>query len=382
MVKNRLNIVADENIPELERYFSALGTIERVNGRQLKREQLLQADILLVRSVTNVDANLLAGTAVKFVATATIGTDHLDTGFMQQAGIAWASAPGCNANSVVDYVMSVLCRMPDTLAGLLNGQAKLGIVGMGNVGSRLYQRLCDLSINCLAYDPLIDQARFPILTDYESVLAADVVCFHAPLTKSGEHPSFHLLSQAQLKQLKPDAVLINAGRGAVVDNQALKQVLQSGQSLSVALDVWENEPDIDTNLMACVDYVSPHIAGYSLDGKVAGTAMIYQACCRHLGLSAQRVSEEEPLLVLNLSNTDRVVDGLCEAVLAVYDVAEDDRLMRETLRAQDSTSEAFDQLRKQYRVRREFSRYCIANSKQCTPELLAALKAAGFVCGE
>jgi erythronate-4-phosphate dehydrogenase len=371
-------IVADENIPELEHFFSGLGEISRVNGRELKRSQLEDADILLVRSITPVNEALLSGTSVKFVATATIGIDHLDTDYLDEVGIGWCNAPGCNANSVVEYVFSVLCQFPDRLSTLMAGQSSVGIVGMGNVGGRLYQRLSTLGINCLGYDPLIDQSSFPILTDYASVLAAEVVCFHTPLSHSGPFPSFHMLATEQLRSLKTDTLLINAGRGAALDNSALLTLLSRNTSIQVALDVWEQEPAIDLALMAKVKLATAHIAGYSYDGKLAGTRMIYQACCDYFGLQAVMPASLDELCDLYL-DSHTLPEGLVEAVLSSYDVAADDGTLRSALRDSKDHGRAFDLLRKQYRQRREFAHYRIANADRCDADLLQALRGLGFV---
>lgn len=372
------NIVADENIPGLEAGFAALGTITRVNGRQLQRQQLMAADILLVRSVTRVDRELLAGTPVAFVGSATIGTDHLDSDYLDASGIAWANAPGSNASSVVEYVLSAFARVEGLLERLLEG-ATVGIVGMGNVGSSLYRRLNALGIRCLAYDPLLEPGAFPVLTDLDTVLKADAVCLHTPLTDSGDYPSFHLFGATQLAQLKQGAVLLNAGRGAVIDNTALSDCLDQRHDLTVILDVWEHEPAIDPQLMAKVFLASPHIAGYSLDGKLAGTSMIYQACCRALDCAGQLAnSGDEPGQVLTVE--DAGVAALRVAILGSYDITGDDRRMREALAVDDpeKRAAAFDRLRKQYPPRREFSCYQIDSSEQLQPQLRAYLKALGF----
>ncbi len=374
-----LQIVADENIPLVEEVFSPLGAVRRVNGRALSRQQLAQADILLVRSVTQVNQALLEGTPVRFVATATIGTDHLDTDYLDAAGIAWANAPGSNASSVVEYVISALCRLNGALEQLLEG-ASVGIIGMGNVGSRLYQRLTALGIRCRGYDPLIPQDRYPVLSSLQAVLASDVLCLHTPWTCSGPHPSHHLLNSKRLKQLNPAAVLINAGRGPAIDNQALLDFLPTWQGRTV-LDVWEAEPTISMPLMAQVDIATPHIAGYSYDGKVAGTAMIYAACCAFLGLNqGDAGSKVESAGDLVVSHVDNPVAAVKEAVLASYDLMEDDRRLRSSLERAEDAGEAFDRLRKEYPRRREFKAYRIANGDGLSPAVRQLLSGLGFQC--
>jgi len=266
-----LAIVADENIPQVESYFSSLGSVTRVDGRLLTNDQLRDADILLVRSVTDVNEALLAGTRVRFVATATIGTDHLDIDYLDNNGIGWASAPGCNADSVVDFVISAICRMEGLLKWLL-ADGVVGIIGLGNVGSRLYRRLDELGISCLGYDPLIKQDRYPILSDLDSVLAADVICLHAPLTIDGNHPSYHLLNAQRLGSLRSGTVIISAGRGAVVDTAALQAMLGERNDIGTVLDGWENEPNINIEFMKHVGLVWPHLTCFFLAWQLTSSA--------------------------------------------------------------------------------------------------------------
>ena len=383
-----LAIVADENIPQVESYFSSLGSVTRVDGRLLTNDQLRDADILLVRSVTDVNEALLAGTRVRFVATATIGTDHLDIDYLDNNGIGWASAPGCNADSVVDFVISAICRMEGLLKWLL-ADGVVGIIGLGNVGSRLYRRLDELGISCLGYDPLIKQDQYPILSDLDSVLAADVICLHAPLTIDGNHPSYHLLNAQRLGSLRSGTVIISAGRGAVVDTAALQAMLGERDDIGTVLDVWENEPTINIELMKRVDFVSPHIAGYSFDGKLTGTEMIYHACCQFLEVETDRIGAKVLALTLDhgdldivISEKTDVVNAIKEAVLASYDIAEDDQRLRGQMLhcGESERGTKFDQLRKNYPVRREFSKFRIANAEELAVPVAAALQTLGFNC--
>lgn len=373
------SIVADENIPGLEAGFAALGSVTRVNGRALQRQQLEGADILLVRSVTRVDRELLEGSNIRFVGSATIGTDHLDTDYLDARGIAWANAPGSNANSVVEYVLSAFARVDGLLEKLLAG-GTVGIVGMGNVGSSLYRRLDAMGIHCLAYDPLLPAGSYPVLGELDRVLAADAVCLHAPLTRSGKYPSFHLVGQPELAKLKEGALLLNAGRGPVIDNAALSACLDLRPDLTVILDVWEHEPAIDLELLAKVFLATPHVAGYSLEGKLAGTQMIYQACCLALGQPvAPTVQGAEPAQLIELEVSG--LEALQSVIFASYDIARDDQAMRKALAAVDGEqgAVAFDALRKHYPVRREFSHYRVASGDSLTPALKAYLGALGFV---
>tara|TARA_R110000868_G_scaffold364037_1_gene626524 strand:+ start:59555 stop:60703 length:1149 start_codon:yes stop_codon:yes gene_type:complete len=376
-----LTIVADENIPYADEYFSHMGTIQKVKGRSLCAEQVANADIVLVRSVSQVDEALLKNSPVKFVGTATIGVDHLDTAYLERQHIAWANAPACNAHSVVDYVFSCFSQF-DGLWQKLLADSCVGIIGLGNVGSRLQQRLTALGVSTKAYDPLLSDPSGDALYPLAEVLACDVICMHAPLTTSGPYPSRHMIGLAELQQLNPDALLINAGRGAVIDNQQLFAFLQQRPEQRVVLDVWENEPQIELALLPFINIATPHIAGYSLDGKRLGTAMVYQACCQALGVAPQSLSQSQALMPITIPAQLSAVAGLSHAIKQVYDVSGDDARFREAMNSASGdallAAKRFDDLRKNYPERREFSCYHIANSEQLNPQLQRCLLASGF----
>ena len=372
------NIVADENIPHLEQYFSQLGNITRVDGRSLTSQQLADADILLVRSVTPVNQELLCNAAVKFVGTATIGIDHLDVDYLNREGIAWANAPGCNANSVVDYIFSCFSTIDGLWQRLFAG-ASVGIIGRGNVGGCLQRRLQSLAINSKAYDPFLVEGE-GLTHQLHDVLQSDVICMHTPLTKNGDYPSYHMLGANDLSQLKQGAVLINAGRGAAIDNLALLDCLESRKDIYCVLDVWEGEPVINKALLPYIDIATPHIAGYSYDGKVLGTQMIYQACCQALAIEADQLAAVGSNYELDLAGGDD--DQIfSHAIKSVYDVMGDDQRFRQAMQQADGAVAqglAFDSLRKHYPERREFSCYNIKRTTDTSTRLLGRLKAAGF----
>lgn len=377
-------VVADENIPRVRELFAALGTVVTVPGRTLAPADVAGADILLVRSVTSVDAHLLNGSRVAFVGTATIGTDHLDLAYLQRAGIAVASAPASNAQSVVDYVLSTLAVLDGVLERVCGG-ASVGIVGLGNVGSRLLRRLRTMGINAVGYDPFLNVPDLP-QQPLAHVLGCDVVCLHTPLTRDGEHPTWHLLDAARLATLKAGAVLLNAGRGAVVDNAALQQLLEQRRDLQVVLDVWEFEPSISIPLLERVALGTPHIAGYSLDGKLAGTHMLLRACCDFLGepMPLEQTEHARQLLTLSAEVTSgEAVDVLRAALLAVYDPRQDDADLRAGAKVGANAevptmADRFDQLRKLYPVRREIAGFVIQNAAALKPAARTLLAAAGF----
>ena len=367
-------IVADENIPKVREWFAPLGTVVTRSGRDLAAADVRAADILLVRSVTSVGPDLLQDSHVGFVGTATIGTDHLDLDYLARAGITVASAPASNAQSVVDYVLSVLAAMDGVVERLLVG-GTVGVVGLGNVGARLLRRLRALGIDAIGCDPFVIAEDLPQQSLAE-VLTRDVVCLHTPLTRTGEYPTFHLLNEKNLATLKPDAVLLNAGRGAVIDNRALLRLLEQRHDLRVVLDVWETEPAIDITLLQKVALGTPHIAGYSLDGKLAGTRMLLQACCEFLGEELPITSATDEPLRLQLSN-GKAVNTLREALLAVYDPRRDDAALR-NFSDDAGISAHFDRLRKNYPVRREIASCVIENWETLDHTAQKLLRAAGF----
>lgn len=353
MTDSRLRIVADENIPGLERWFGDLGTITTLPGRTMTRNDLMSADVLLVRSVTQVNESLLQGTPVRFVGSCTIGTDHLDVHWLERQGIHWSAAPGCNANSVVEYVFCALAALNVDWRG-----RRFGIVGCGNVGGLLQRRLQQLGIPCKVYDPW--KPENPDAASLEAVLQQDVVCLHAPLVKDGPYPSLHMLDEAALKLVRPDAVLVSAGRGAVIDNTALLNMYQKGRPFTAVLDVWENEPDINLELLHKVDLGSPHIAGYSHDGKLAGTRMIREALDLALQSPGAAVVTGEldgAAQLTALSTKAQGFDALRALLLQMYDPREDDQRLRAAAAASSPMPEAFDLLRKRYPKRLEFSHF-------------------------
>lgn len=375
-----LKVVADENIPLIDAFFGEIGVITRLPGRTMTPDDVEGADVLVVRSVTPVNQALLAKSPIKFVGTCTIGIDHLDTDFFDNNAIAWASAPGCNANSVVEYVYAALAYLNESWLG-----KRVGIIGAGRVGGTLYQRLKAQNVDVVCYDPNLTLEQNPDLVSLEEVLSCDVISMHTPLVKTGPYPSFHLLGEKELHQLPPNAVLINAGRGPVIDNQALKRVLQLRKNLRVVLDVWEPEPDLDLELLPLVKLATPHIAGYSYDGKLNGTEMVYRACCKSLGMTPKARLED---LVPPLSDNQLLVNQntspweLAKSLIhQVYDIGADDRRLREqAARAQAGDlvfGEAFDGLRKNYPRRREFHNYTL-DGQALTSEAKDWLKALGF----
>ncbi|WP_437880556.1 4-phosphoerythronate dehydrogenase PdxB [Pseudomonas sp. LRF_L74] len=354
-------IVADENIPLVDAFFSRFGEIRRCPGRAIERQALADAEVLLVRSVTQVDRALLEGSKVRFVGTCTIGTDHLDLDYFREAGIAWSSAPGCNARGVVDYVLGCLLTMAES-SGAELGRRTYGVVGAGQVGGRLVEVLRGLGWHVKVCDPPRQALEGGDFVALEEILRdCDAISLHTPLNAETRH----LLSRSALESLKPGTWLINASRGAVIDNGALREHLAVGADLRVALDVWEGEPQVDTGLAAYCQIATPHIAGYSLEGKLRGTAQIHQAFCQALG-EAQTVSLDELLpatwlrrVTLDASTpASWALNTLCRAV---YDPRGDDAAFRRSLQGDAlQRRAAFDALRKHYPARREIDGLSVA----------------------
>lgn len=327
-IARQLKIVADENIAYSAHFFAPSGELVLLPGRSISRVDVQDADILLVRSVTPVNRQLLEGTAVRFVGSCTIGTDHIDTQWLQSNNIRFAYAPGCNARAVVEYVLSALLLLQvNFLAG-----SRIGIVGCGNVGGLLLRCLQKAGADVVGFDPLLVGSDFP-LVDFEKILECDVICLHTPLTKTGLHPTFHLFDETAINSLKSGTVLLNAGRGAVINNDALLRRLKNSHDLRVVLDVWENEPAISADLLQRVAIGTPHIAGYSAEGKLRGTEMVYEALCDFLGC--------------NKTASPVRLDG--ERV--PYSISVDDSALRKQYPVDGAL--AFDRLRKHYIPRLE-----------------------------
>ncbi len=297
-----MKILVDANVPAADACFGVLGEVVRRPGREIAPGDLRDADALVVRSITRVDAALLAeARRLRFVGTCTIGTDHVDTRLLAERGIAFASAPGCNAEAVVDYVLVSLLTLAERQGWRL-AERRVGVVGAGNVGGRLLHRLSAMGIDCLACDPPRVEAEGHAtpgsgapadFVDLDTLIdECDVLCLHTPLVREGPHATHHLLDAERIAALAPGTVLLNAGRGDCLDGQALRARLAGQGDISAVLDVWEGEPGIDAALRDLVELATPHIAGYSLDGKLRGTHQVTRALCRAFGLPCRVTLDE------------------------------------------------------------------------------------------
>ncbi|MEG8946715.1 4-phosphoerythronate dehydrogenase [Rosettibacter firmus] len=360
-------IIADENIPQVKDAFSSFGEVKLFAGRSITNKDLLDADVLLVRSVTKVNKELLENTKIKFVATATIGTDHIDKEYLKERNIVFADAAGCNAYSVAEYVICAIARLFNIYNKKFNN-SKIGIIGYGNIGKKVAAFARTLGFNVLINDPPLQREGFPEnFCSLEEALSADVITFHVPLNLDGIDKTFHLLDEEKLNLIKSEAILINTSRGPVVDNLALKKRLIEKNDLLTVLDVWENEPQIDTQLLGLVNISTPHIAGYSYEGKINSTLFIYNKFCEFMNIEPAwhpvvNNVENNIITVDNNESLEKLIDKICSYI---YDINEDSKLLKKAVNF--NTNELikyFDSLRKYYRIRREFNNYTIRLSKE------------------
>ena len=356
-----MKIIVDENIPFGREAFGRLGDVMTMHGRKMNAAAVRDADLLIIRSITKVNRELLEGSRVRFVGTCTIGTDHVDEACLRERGIAFASAPGCNANSVAEYVAASLLVMAKRGGRRLEGTS-IGVVGVGNVGGKVVAKCEALGMKVLQNDPPLARL-FPCEKRFlplEALMDADFISLHVPLTKAGGDKTWHMAGAAFLKRMKPGAVLLNTCRGAVLDGAAVLNPTPGTRHPELILDVWEGEPDISSDLVAATALGTPHIAGYSYDGKVNGTTQVYQAACKAIGTTAdwdaRPLLPPSPHATLSLDATGRDDEEvLREAALTVYDIEADDRRLRAIADLPANERGAyFDRLRKEYPQRREF----------------------------
>jgi erythronate-4-phosphate dehydrogenase len=359
-----VNIVADRDIPFVADAFKDLGEVKLVPGREITHQDLFDCQCLIIRTVTQVNQALIRQTPVKFIGTATIGTDHIDLELLKKLGIGFTNAAGCNAEAAAEYVTSGLFAMSKK-KGFNPLTLKAGIVGYGNVGSRLHQKLEALGIDCQVNDPLLEESgdSDQALADLDTILdECDFISLHVPLTRNGKYPTYHLLDRKRLARLRHGCVLVNAARGEVVDNGALLETLHQRGDLCVFLDTWENEPVISRPLMQKVDLATPHIAGYSVEGRLRGTQMVLDAACAYFNLTSEwNMSQRLPktkILSMTPGNTklnfwQSVFQSHCniwrdhEALFAGKNLTDAD------------FARHFDQLRRIYQDRLEYERFSL-----------------------
>lgn len=367
-----MKILADAHIPYLKGVAEHFGEVEYLPGNQFSKEAIMEKEALIVRTVTHFGEEILSGTNVKLICSATIGYDHIDTAWCESHGVAWKTAPGCNAASVEQYVTASLLYLSHQYKFDLTDKT-IGIVGVGNVGSKVAVASKKMGMRVLLNDPPREEKEGSAdFVDIDTIQReADIITFHTPLTKTGNHPTYHLLDDLFVTTLEKKPFIINAARGGVTDNQVLKRAIANGQISGVVIDCWEKEPDIDQELLQMADIATPHIAGYSADGKWMATKMSLDNINDFFDLGITNTpyqsipSPSQPIIDLSEIEPEH---QLHHAVWHTYNP------MIETL-ALKSSPEKFYWFRSNYPLRREYLAYRIIHADT---KLLNTLLSLGF----
>jgi erythronate-4-phosphate dehydrogenase len=372
-----MKIIADGNIIFVEEAFSSFGDVHLCSGREITNALLKDADVLLVRSITEVNAALLEGTNVKFVGTATIGTDHIDTAYLAAKEIRFTDARGCNSDAVAEYVFTALLNISNEQNFSLKGKS-IGVVGVGNIGSRIVRLAGALGMKVLQNDPpLKRKTGNKQFLDLKDLMDVDIITFHVPLNMQGEDRTFHLFDYEKINSLKDGAIIINASRGPVIENSSLEKLIGKKKFIAV-LDVWENEPEINMDLLHKIRFGTPHIAGYSYEGKINGTVILYNAFYGFLNKKPRWLPiippAENSLISINGNSTPE--KELFKAVNHVYNINSDDKNIRGISKAVNP-GKHFDNLRKTYNLRREFPNY-VVNINPHNEEIASLFKSFRF----
>ena len=372
-----MKIICDNKIPFLKGVLEPFAEVLYLPGKETTAEVTKDADALITRTRTICNKDLLEGSSVKVIATATIGFDHIDTEWCESNGIHWENAPGCNSWSVKQYIASVLVTIARNHGFELSDKT-LGVVGVGNVGSKVAEVASLLGMKVLLNDPprARKEGSGKFVSLDEVISKADIITIHVPLEKQGEDATWHLFDEAMIARLHKGQFLFNSSRGPVVDNKALKAALQSHSIAGAVLDVWEGEPDLDPELVNMLDLSTPHIAGYSADGKANGTTMAVHVVAKQLGLplaewKPESIPAPEQALDFTIEAAGKTLSQvLSEAILHTYEVTEDSDRLRANL-------SQFEKLRGDYQIRREFTAYSI-NLVNGTAEMADRLIKIGF----
>ncbi len=356
-----MKIIIDENIIFAKEAFSPYGNVILKSGREITKSLVKDADALITRSITQINSNLLSGSRVQFIGTATIGIDHVNTDYLKKEGIGFANAAGCNSQAVAEYVFTALTYISQTKQIPLLDKT-IGVIGAGNIGSKVVKMSKALGLKVLINDPPLQRkTKENIYCSLKEALTADIITLHVPITYSGIDKTFHLIDEKQLTQIKKDTIFLNSSRGPVVNNKTMIKILKS-KNLTTIFDVWENEPEISTILLSKVDIGTPHIAGYSFEGKVNGTKMIYDAFCKFFNLELSwnpnlpEISNKE----IEINIVDSIENALYQIFKKVYPINEDSNQLKKMVGLpKEMQSKYFDKLRKEYRLRRELSNYTV-----------------------
>jgi erythronate-4-phosphate dehydrogenase len=372
-----MKIIIDDKIPYIHGAFEGMAEVVYLPGAKTTPEVVKDADAIVTRTRTICNEKLLAGSAVKFITTATIGYDHIDTDYCNTAGIKWTNAPGCNSKSVEQYVASALMVLAERRKLQLKDLC-IGVVGVGNVGSKV-ARFCDLlGMKVLLNDPPRERTEgAEAFVSLQQIMEqADIISLHVPLNMKGEDATFQLVNEVFLSSLKKKPILINSCRGEVIETNAIKAALNSGQISGFVCDCWENEPDIDLELLALTEIATPHIAGYSKDGKATGTLMSVRAISDFFGLGLNNWQPSgvelptNPIIEINGAGLNEQ-EIISKTILATYDIRTDDILFR-------NDAAEFEQQRGDYPTRREFPAFTI-QAKNVNRNTLKKLIKMGFV---
>jgi erythronate-4-phosphate dehydrogenase len=373
-----IKIIADDKIPFLKGVLEPYAQVKYLPGRNISQDEIRNADALLIRTRTRCTQELLKGTGVKFIGTATIGFDHIDTGYCESNNIKWVNAPGCNSSSVQQYIAAALLKISRDFRFSLKDKT-IGIIGAGNVGTKV-EKLCNLlGMKVLVNDPPRSRnegdEKFTELNDLFK--ESDIITLHVPLSFVGEDKTFHMINEKSLRKMKKGTWLINTSRGEVAETLSLKKARKSGRLSGIVTDVWENEPAIDAELMQLSFLTTPHIAGYSTDGKANGTSMVVKELAGFFSLPLNNWYPETvpppayPEINLNGKGKD-IEDIVRVAVEHTYNISEDD------LKLRFSPSD-FEKLRGDYPLRREFPAYTV-NLEGSSVKTRKILESLGFIC--
>ena len=367
-INNNMKIIADDKIPYLKGVLEPFAEILYLPGASISNADLKNADALITRTITQCNENLLKNTSIKFIASATIGFDHIDTEWCQQHNIKWTNAPGCNATSVEQYIASALINLAKDKGFALKGKT-LGIIGVGHVGSKVAELAEKLGMRILLNDPpkaeIEGNKKFVSIEQIKS--ESDIITIHVSLNKKdGKHKTHHLIDDDFFNSLIKKPYFINTSRGAVVKTNALKNALKMNKISGAILDVWENEPFIDIKLLDMVIYGTPHIAGYSTEGKANGTSMVVNALSNHFNLSLDKWYPEKLLvhdkMLISLNCKGLSDDDILYNIISkTYNIKDDDRKLRNSVKT-------FEKQRGDYPIRREFPAYTI-ELKKCPEQI-------------
>ena len=371
-----MKFIIDDKIPYIKGALEPFGEVVYLPGKQTTSDIVRDADAIITRTRTICNESLLQNSAVKFIATATIGYDHIDTEYCKQAGIEWTNAPGCNSKSVEQYIASALFILAEQKGFQLKGKT-IGIVGVGQVGSKV-AKVCELlGMTVLLNDPPRERVEgSEQFVSLQRIMSkADIITFHVPLKMHGEDATFHLADTLFYSSLERCPIILNTCRGEVTDTFATETAIERGQIKALVLDCWEREPDIDKNLLGLVDLATPHIAGYSKDGKANGTTRSVQAISQFFKLGIDDWKPKGVDLpeqtIIHLDGFKRTEEEIIrEAVLFTYDIQQDDAQLR-------ANPEKFEQLRGDYPVRREYPVFTIQH-QNVPDETVEKLKQLGF----